>query len=139
MSKISIIIDTNVLVAALRSNKGASSKLLGLVGLSHFNIVLSVPLAFEYEDVLHRPEKVPVSSKGIDAIIDYICQQAKHCQIFYLWRPVLKDPKDDMVLELAINSGCDFIVTHNTKDFLKADKFKVKVVTPFQFMRFLEE
>ncbi len=139
MRKPLIILDTNVLVAALRSNKGASSKLLGLVGLGRFNLVLSVPLVFEYEDVLHRPEKVPVSSKGIDAIIDYICQQAEQCRIFFLWRPVLKDPKDDMVLELAINSGCDFIVTHNTKDFLKADKFKVKVVTPLQFMRYLEE
>ena len=134
-----IIIDTNVLVAALRSSKGASSKLLNLVGSGNFKLVLSVPLAFEYEDVLHRPDKVPVSSIGIDAIIDYICQEADQCRIFYLWRPVLKDPKDDMVLELAINSGCDYIVTHNTKDFLKADKFKVKVVTPFQFMEFLEE
>ncbi len=134
-----IIIDTNVLVAALRSSKGASSKLLNLVGSGNFKLILSVPLAFEYEDVLHRPDKVPVSSRGIDAIIDYICQEADQCRIFYLWRPVLKDPKDDMVLELAINSGCDYIVTHNTKDFLKADKFKVKVVTPFQFMGLLEE
>ena len=107
-------------------------------GLGKFDIVLSVPLVFEYEDVLHRSGKVPVSAEAANAVIDYLCQQAELCRIFFLWRPVLKDSKDDMVLELAMNAGCDFIVTHNTKDFLKINKFDVEVVTPAQFIIFLE-
>jgi len=135
---ISVILDTNVLVAALRSKRGKSSTLLKLVGTGQFNIVLSVPLVFEYEDVLHRPEKVPVSAVAVDVVIDYLCEQAQLCEIFFLWRPILKDPKDDMVLELAVNSECDYIITHNTKDFLKADTFSAKIVTPSQFIDILE-
>jgi predicted nucleic acid-binding protein len=60
-------------------------------------------------------------------------------EIFYLWRPALPDPKDDFILELAVESGCDLIVTYNVKDFAGADRFGIEIVTPQEFFRKLEE
>lgn len=133
-----IVLDTNVLVAALRSRQGKSSQLLRAVGSGGFDFVLSVPLLFEYEDVLKRPEMVPVSMQAIENMLDYLCQQGDFQKIFYLWRPHLKDPKDDMVLELALNAKAQAIVTHNIKDFRNANDLGVEILTPSQFLQKLE-
>lgn len=138
MQKPLIVLDTNVLVAALRSRRGKSSQLLRMVGQAHFRIALSVPLLLEYEDVLKRPDKVPVSMQAIDAVLDYLCSQAELQKVFFLWRPRLKDPKDDMVLELAMNAGCQVIVTHNISDFSNVKDFGISVLTPSQFLDKLE-
>lgn len=138
MQKPLIVLDTNVLVAALRSRRGKSSQLLRMVGQTHFRIALSVPLLLEYEDVLKRPDKVPVSMQAIDTILDYLCSQAELQKVFFLWRPRLKDPKDDMVLELAMNAGCQVIVTHNISDFSNIQDLGVSALTPSQFLDKLE-
>ena len=101
---------------------------------------LSVPLFLEYEDVAKRPDSGLTLSVGeIDDILDFICAEANLREIFYLWRPVLPDPTDDFVLELAVESECDFIVTFNVRDFAGAEKFGIEVITPQEFLRKLGE
>jgi predicted nucleic acid-binding protein len=101
---------------------------------------LSVPLFLEYEDVVKRPDSgVGLSATEIDDILDFICAEANLREIFYLWRPILPDPKDDFILELAVESRCDCIVTFNVRDFVGAEKFGIEVVTPQGFLRKLGE
>jgi putative PIN family toxin of toxin-antitoxin system len=133
-----IILDTNVLVAALKSRKGASFKLLSLIDSGKFEVNLSVPLFLEYEDVLKRKDMLPhLAMEDIDNVLDYICKQGNRKKIFYLWRPFLKDPKDDFVLELAVEAGCDYIITYNLKDFEGINKFGVKAITPKEFLKII--
>jgi putative PIN family toxin of toxin-antitoxin system len=133
MSLPQIIIDTNVLVAGLKSRRGASFKLLSLVGSGLFEVHLSVPLVFEYEDVLAR-ERIGISADDADAVLDFICGFSKHQSIYFLWRPYLKDPKDDLVLEVAVASQCTHIVTFNTKDFLGIGRFGIQALWPADFL-----
>ena len=132
-----IVLDTNVIVSALLSRRGASYKLLALVGVGQFNICLSVPLVLEYEDAVKRlaGTKILLSEQEIDNVIDYLCAVAEHHKAYFLWRPMLRDPKDDMVLELALTAGCSFIITHNTTDFRGAEQFEVGVITPRMFLK----
>ena len=140
MPVLQVVIDTNVLIAALRSTRGASYRVLGLIGDGRWRLNLSVPMFLEYEDVLSRPESgISLSGQEIDAILDFICAEANLREIFYLWRPVLPDPKDDFILELAVEAQCDYIVTFNLRDFVGAEAFGVSVITPQQFLRKLEE
>jgi putative PIN family toxin of toxin-antitoxin system len=135
-----IVIDTNVLVAALRSNQGASFRLLALIGRGKFETNLSVPLVLEYEEAAKKlVAATPLSSADIDAVIDYLCKVSNHWPIYYLWRPLLRDPKDDMVLELAVSSSSEFIVTFNTRDFTEAPQFRIKVHTPKDFLAHIGE
>jgi putative PIN family toxin of toxin-antitoxin system len=131
------VLDTNVFYAALRSQQGASHRLLQEVGRSKaFRIHLSVPLVLEYEEVAKRHSRaLGLAHQDIDDIIDYLCSVAGLHSIFYLWRPYLPDPEDDMLLELAVEAGCDRIVTFNQRDFFGSDQFGVRVVTPHAFLR----
>ena len=133
------MIDTNVFLSALRSNRGASFLLLTLAGQnSLFEIDLSVPLVLEYEDVAKRPALVPsLTDQDVDAILDYLCFAAHKHAIFFLWRPFLRDPKDDMVLELAVEAQCEYIVTFNLKDFAGCEQFGIAAVTPQEFLRLI--
>lgn len=141
MSRYQVVIDTNVFIAALQSHRGASFKLLMLVGSTKkFEISVSVPLVLEYEDVAKRLlGQIPMGEQDIDDIIDYLCRVGHHKKIYYLWRPLLKDPKDDRVLELAITASCDFIITFNTRDFQGIEPFGIRVVTPQEFLREIGE
>jgi len=129
-----IVIDTNVLVTALCSNRGASFKLLQLVGTDKFEISLSVPVLLEYESVIKRKKFKHIIHSDIDDMLNYICKVADKRDIFFLWRPFLKDPKDDMVLELAVEAGCQYIITHNLDDFKGIQKFGISAITPKQFL-----
>ncbi|MFA4828379.1 MAG: putative toxin-antitoxin system toxin component, PIN family [Thermodesulfovibrionales bacterium] len=131
-----IVIDTNVFISALRSKRGASYRLLMEIGEGLFDINISVPLILEYEGVAKRLiGETKLTSGDIDDIIDYICSIAKHWKVFYLWRPFLRDPKDDMVLELAVASNSDFIVTYNKTDFKGSEDFGIKALTPKEFLK----
>ena len=136
-----IVIDTNVLVAALRSNMGASFKLLKLIGQNKFNMNISVPLLIEYEDATKRLiGKIALKEKDIDHILNYICRVSTHRRIFFLSRPFLKDSKDDMVLELAVSSKCYSIITYNKKDFARVQKhFGIHILTPKEFLKKIGE
>lgn len=128
-----VVLDTNVLVAALKSARGASFRLLSMVDSGRFVINLSTPLVAEYEEVLLR--EIPhLGRVEINDILDYLCSCANRHKIFYLWRPVLKDADDDFILELAVKSGSD-IITWNVKDFKRAGKFGITVLTPPEFLR----
>jgi putative PIN family toxin of toxin-antitoxin system len=135
-----IVIDTNVFISALRSSRGASHKLLLLFGSDKFEINISVPLILEYEDVAKRQrDHIVLTENEIDDIIDYICTLSNHRNVYYLWRPFLKDSKDDMVLELAVASSCDFIVTYNKRDFQGAEQFRLQVLNPKEFLQLIGE
>lgn len=131
-----IVIDTNVLVSGLRSSRGASHRLLRLVGASDFEISISVPLALEYEDVLKRESLgLGLSHDDVDRLIEYLCGVAHLQDIHFLWRPVLRDPKDDHILELAVGAACGLIVTHNVRDFAESEAFAVTAIRPGEFLR----
>lgn len=134
------MLDTNVFIAALKSQYGASHRLLMLTGLGRFTMVLSVPLVLEYEAVASRMlETFSMGEDGMKETIGYLCGVAEPVEIHFLWRPLLGDPKDDMVLELAVAGRCDCIVTHNIRDFGGASQFGVDVMTPRDFLRDLGE
>lgn len=136
MNGLEVVIDTNVLVSALRSKRGASFKILTLIGQNKFDINLSVPLMLEYEDVAKRLiGETALNEADINDILDYICSVSNRREIFYLWRPFLKDPKDDMVLELAVTSNCDMIITYNKKDFKGVEEyFGIRLLTPKELL-----
>ena len=135
MSIPQIVIDTNVIVAGLRSSKGVAFQLLRLVGTERFDIHLSVPLVLEYEDVLLRQlPNLTIDALDIQNFIDFHCAVATHHQIFFLWRPYLRDPKDDMVLELAVKAECDSVVTYNIRDFAGIENFGISAITPVEFL-----
>ncbi|MCF6225827.1 MAG: putative toxin-antitoxin system toxin component, PIN family [Xanthomonadales bacterium] len=138
--KVSIVIDTCVFISALRSKNGASYKLLSLIDSSKFKFNLSVPLVLEYEAVAKRMSRaIGLTYQDIDDVIDFMCTIGKHRKVHFLWRPNLKDPNDDFVLELAVESESKYIVTYNIRDFLGAKKFKVKVITPQELLRIIGE
>lgn len=131
-----IVIDTNVLLSALYSNKGASYKLLSIIDSDKFTVNISTTLIYEYEEILKLKSKL--ETKYIDSILNYICAIGKKNQIFYLWRPKLKDSDDDFLLELAVRSN-SIIVTLNGKDFEPASEFNIKVMTPKEFLQDIGE
>lgn len=140
MKTYKIVIDTNIIVAALKSRNGYSFNLLSIMDDTRFKIYISVPLIFEYEDATKRSRsKIKLTKSELDAVLDYLCSIAEKREIFYLWRPYLKDPKDDMVLELAVESECDFIISFNKKDFTGVGKFNIKVITPKEFLKMIGE
>lgn len=131
-----IVIDTNVLLSALYSNRGASYKLLSIIDSQKFNVNISNTLIYEYEEILKL--KSNLEEKYIDSILNYICMVGIKNKIFYLWRPKLKDVDDDFLLELAVKSN-SIIVTLNGKDFKKAEEFNIKVMTPKEFLKYIGE
>jgi putative PIN family toxin of toxin-antitoxin system len=126
----SVVLDTSVVIAGLRSASGASFAVLEGVGRK-FELNISVPLVLEYEAVTKRlARELGLTFEDIDDVLDYLCSVAHHRLIYYLWRPVLRDPKDDLVLELAVESNADYLVTHNIRDFAGSERFGVRVVSP---------
>jgi len=144
MNNLRVVLDTNVLVAGLRSKDGISFELLNRLPERRFTLLLSVPLLLEYEAVLKREEHLRISgltTSEIDTILDVVCSYAKTIsRMAYTWRPQLPDPKDEMVLELALNGQADAIVTFNRKDFLNAaNSFKLSLWSPREFDEKLKE
>ena len=132
--------DTNVIYAALRSKRGASYRLLSVLESDKFEINLSVPLVIEYEDVLKRKQdSLTFSESRIDQFLDYLCEVGNWHEVFFLWRPILNDPEDDMILELAIRSGCQYIVTYNKQDFQGVEKFGIQLATAKEFLHIIKE
>lgn len=129
-----VVVDTNVLVAAIRSRRGASFRVLEQLGTGVFDIVVSVPLVLEYEDAMLR-RRGALSAQEVGDVVDYICSVARRQPIFYLWRPLLRDPKDDMVAEVAVAAGAEAVVTHNRRDFTGLGSFGIRVDTPQEFLK----
>ena len=139
-----VVLDTNVLVAASRSRNGASFALLLALKNRQFTALAlaSVPLMLEYEAVLKRPEQLAVSKRTdatTDAFLDALSLFIEPIHLHYLWRPQLRDPADEMVLETALNGRADVLVTLNIADFIPASHFRLPVLTPGAFLRLLQE
>ena len=99
---------------------------------------VSVPLVLEYKYAMVRAgAQVKVSKRTVLEIIDYICSIGRKAEIYYLWRPFLSDPNDDMILEVAVADGCDAIVTHNVRDFTGAETFGIDVLTTKDFLKLI--
>lgn len=134
-----VILDTNVLVAALRSKTGASHRLLlQLASARKWEPCVSTALTLEYESVLRRHALALGLTPGdADVLVNYVCGAARECQIRFRWRPLSADAGDDLVLEVAIAAGARYIITFNQRDFVEAGKFGIEVVTPREFLNTL--
>ena len=134
-----IILDTNVFLSGLQSKKGASYWVLRR--LKEFEIVVSVPLMFEYEEILKRElDKNIFTDYDIDSVISYLCKVGIPAPIFCLWCPFLPDPEDDHILELSLATNCDYIVTYNKKDFRGVEQhFNIKTIDAAEFLKILKK
>ncbi|ADK79348.1 PilT protein domain protein [Sediminispirochaeta smaragdinae DSM 11293] len=140
MNAFPVVIDTNVILSGLRFRNGFSFTLLKQIPEKLFTMCISVPLILEYETVLTKHMKqTGLTKEDIGDFIDYTCCVGRRTEIFYLWRPVLKDPFDDHVLELAVASGSRYIISFNKKDFSPARSFGIGVVSPKEFLQSKEE
>jgi putative PIN family toxin of toxin-antitoxin system len=131
-----VVFDTNILVAAARSRQGASFALLAMLPSAQFQLALSVSLYTEWQAVMTRPENLPpgMTAKDATSFLRYLASIAHLQDVFYLWRPRLKDPDDDMVLECAVAAGCRYIVTHNVRAFAGIDSLSVQAIRPADFL-----
>jgi predicted nucleic acid-binding protein len=128
-----IVLDADVIVAAVRSRLGASRAWLRAVLTGEATLLLSVPLALQYEAVLTRPEHLAggdATAAEIDRLLDALAAICEPVAISYLWRPTLRDPDDEMVLEAAMNGGADRLLTFNERDFIGAGRFSMVVERP---------
>jgi len=124
-----------VFISALLSQQGASYRLLTLIGRGLFDVNLSISLFAEYEAVAKRMlDQLPLSEQDLEEILDYLCAVANRRSVFFLWRPFLPDPGDDMVLELAVAARVQYIVTYNKRDFRGSEQFGIQIVTPKEFL-----
>jgi len=103
-----------------------------------FEVALSVPLLAEYDDVCHRTESgISIPTSAVDDVINRIAQISHQQTIHYLWRGILPDPKDDLVLEVAVAAGASHIITFNHRHLKQASEFGITVVTPSEFLNLL--
>ena len=135
MKPIRIVIDTNVVASGLRSRAGASYRVLSMLGREDFVPVVTVPLVVEYEKTLCESRVgVPFSPEEVAKYLNYFCSVSDCRIVHFLWRPFLRDQKDDMVLEAAVNGQCQYIVTFNMADFVGANRFAIEPIRPRDFL-----
>ena len=133
------VLDTNVLISGLRSSTGASFAVLNAIRFGQIKIALSVSLAIEYEDVALRPGLVPgLNANQIGVIIDVLCALAHHQKVFFMWRPHLSDPGDDMVLELALAAGTPYIITNHIQDFAGCESLGIRAIKPAEALKLIQ-
>lgn len=135
-----IVIDTNVIVAAVRSRRGASAALLAMVGTARFAINLSVALALEYEEVLKRHgPPVGITGDEADDLVAFLCAHGNRREPVAKVRPLIDDPDDEFLAELAVSFDCDYLVTHNLRHLAPLQAHGIGVVTPGQFLGIIGE
>jgi len=129
-----LVLDTSVVVAALRSRRGASNLLLRHVAAGRIRPLLTTALFLEYEDVLLRAEQrlaTGLNEDGVQRVLAALASAAEPVEVHFRWRPQLTDAADELVLEAAVNGRADALVTHNVKDFqAAARRFRLRVLTP---------
>ena len=134
-----VVLDTNVLVAAMRSRLGASYRLLSRLGEDRWRPNVTVAVALEYEAVPKRNcGEFGLTEGDIDDALDAIFSRSGLHSQYFLWRPVAADPDDDLVLEAAIASHSDFVITFNKRDFPESRRFGVECLTPGEFLILIE-
>jgi len=129
-----VVLDTDAVVAGMRSPSGASAALIRAARQGRVTLLVSVPLAIEYESVCRRAEHriaAGLSDRQVDVFLDAVLAMAEPVETHFLWRPQLRDPNDEMVLEAAVNGRADVLVTFNRRDFGTApEQFGVAVLLP---------
>lgn len=133
-----LVLDTNVVVAAFRSRRGASSVLLWRTEAGTIRMLCSTALLLEYEAVLGRAvirEATGHSLRDVEIIMNAIAAVAEPVEVRFRTRPLLRDPNDEIVIEAASNGHADAIVTHNGKDFAPAQTLGIDIATPFEILR----
>src|SRR5271157_2554022 len=133
-ARMRLVLDSDVLVAGFCSGRDASRQLLLAALDREFTMLVSVPLMIECEAVLTRPEhlrEAGISRTGVDSVLDALAAVIEPVQLQVLWRPRLKDPADEMVLETAVNGGADYLVTFNLRHLaVAAREFGIRVSRP---------
>ena len=134
MFGVKVVLDTDVVVAAMRSPRGASAAILRAARQGRATLLANLPLALEYEAVCCRLEHrlaAGLSEREVDVFLTAVVALAEPVTTHFLWRPQLRDPGDEMVLEAAINGRADALVTFNVRDFGTVPaQFGVKVLLP---------
>jgi putative PIN family toxin of toxin-antitoxin system len=142
MSQMRVVLDTSIVVAALRSRRGASHRLLELVAHGKVRLLVSTALFLEYEDVLMRPETrlaTKMDAANVQGFLVAFASAADGVEVNFRWRPQLTDPNDELVLEAAVNGAADALVTHNVRDFREAaPRFGLRVLLPREVLKELE-
>jgi putative PIN family toxin of toxin-antitoxin system len=133
---IRIVIDSNVVVAAIRSKVGWSHKLLFSIGVDRrWQVCLSSPLLQEYTEQTFKHSHIPAwSRESCDDFLDYLCKSSCWCEVHFLWRPLLQDADDHIVIEAAVAGSAEYIITFNKKDFRPAESFGITLMTPKEFL-----
>jgi putative PIN family toxin of toxin-antitoxin system len=133
------LLDTDVMIASLRSQTGASREIIRKIALGQITVLATVALFVEYEAVLKRPEHLQaanLTAAQVDVFLDGFASLCTAVTPYFLWRPQLKDPNDEMILEAAVNGRAEFIVTFNTRHFENpAIRFGIEVLKPGEFLR----
>jgi predicted nucleic acid-binding protein len=131
--------DTDTAVAAMRSPLGASAALLQAARNARVTLLATTPLCFEYESVCHRPEHVyaaGLDSSDVEVFVDAIVDLVEPVEIWFMWRPQLRDPGDELVLEAAVNGRAAAIATFNRRDFHPAaGRFGIEILLPSETIR----
>jgi putative PIN family toxin of toxin-antitoxin system len=135
VSKLRAVLDTNVLVAAFRSKGGASFEIFERLRNNEWIAVLSNHLVYEYEEVLKRDAaSLSLSASDVDELLNAICARGEEWSLTHEWDPVLADPDDEPLVQLAQESRALVIVTHNTRHLQPAAKFGIQVLKPREFL-----
>jgi putative PIN family toxin of toxin-antitoxin system len=134
-----LVLDTNVLIAAFRSRAGASAEVVRLIRRRELTMIATVALFLEYEAVLTRPEhlgRAEMTAAEAETALDVLAAVVEPIEPHFLWRPRLRDPDDDMVLEAAVNGRADAIVTFNARDFTGVvGEFGIELLTPIAILK----
>jgi putative PIN family toxin of toxin-antitoxin system len=137
------VLDTNILITALCNQAGASHLLIRWALTDKIVLLSSPALWLEYEAVLKRPEirlLHGIALENLNVLLDTLAAHVEPVHLNYLWRPQLRDPNDEMVLETALNASADALVTFNTRDFAEAAKrFTLKLLTPRECIKRMGE
>ena len=137
-----IVMDTDTIIAALRSPTGASAELLRRVRRGEVKLMASVSLFMEYEAVASRPEHAAAAGLAgdqVEVFLNALAFLVEPVEVHFLWRPQLRDPADELVLEAAVNAQADALLTFNLRHFAQAaKKFDLNVLQPGPFLRSLK-
>jgi putative PIN family toxin of toxin-antitoxin system len=138
-----LVLDTSVLIAAIRGPGGASARLLDAALAEEVHVLISTPLLLEYEAVMTRPEHQLVSGlsdEEVGKLLDAFAAIAEHVEFFFTWKPSLNDPDDEMVMETAVSGGATAIVTFNKRHFqVPAARFGIEIIDPKTAYRRLKD
>lgn len=138
MALFRVVLDTNVVFAAAKSGSGASAALLRLALDGEIELWVSELVWGEYCGVLRRSTTIlGRSAEEIEAFLEFVASVLHLTDVYFHWRPTLRDAGDDKVLECAVAASADFLVTFNTRDFAQGQTFAPRIVTPSEFLQVL--